>query len=103
MKEVLDWILTEYNNQYDPFGFYSVGGEESGELPEEPILSNEIPEDRSIDVSLTPLLSIHVFDYQNDTMNIFFCTNASGYWETIGNNLSVGSGTYSCSNTIRHE
>jgi len=93
------WISTEYNNQYDPNGFLSIGGEEVGEIHEKPVLSDENPMNGSTDVNLTPALSIHVIDLQGDKMDVYFRTNASGTWKTIGTNMSVDNGTYYCSNT----
>lgn len=91
------WIITEYNNQYDPSDFYTVGSGET--ILDEPVLSNPSPNDGAIDVPITPILSINATDSQGDSMNIIFRTNASGSWQTIGTNSSVGNGTYYCSNT----
>ena len=71
-----------------------MGSEETPSYPDEPVLSDENPIDGSINVISTPMLSITVSDYQSDDMNVFFRSNASGSWETIGENLSVGDGTY---------
>ena len=60
----------------------------------EPVLSNVIPSNGSTGVLLNPTLSVSVFDYQGDLMNIWFTTNATGSWTTIGTNMSVGNGTY---------
>ena len=91
------WISTEYNNQHDPSSFYSVGTEEG--RPNEPLLSNESPKNGSVGVVLCPVLSVHAVDCQGDSMNVFFRTNESGTWKTIGSNLSVGNGTFYCGNT----
>jgi len=37
-------------------------------------------------------LCVNVTDPENDTMDVFFLTNASGTWESIGSNLSQNSG-----------
>ena len=64
-----------------------------------PVVSDEYPVDNSVNQPLIPILSIHVEDLQGDNMNIQFRTNASGTWQTIGTNNSVGNGTYYCDNT----
>ena len=91
------WISTEYNNQYDPASFYSISGEET--ILDEPVLSNPSPINDAVDVQLSPTLLISANDSQGDLMNIIFRTNATGSWQTIGTNSSVGNGTYYCSNT----
>ena len=98
MNRNADWISTEYNNQYDPDSFYSVGSEEI--QPVKPELGDESPEDGSDDILLEPILSIDALDYQNDDMDIYFRTNASGTWDTIGMNLTVNDGTFYCDNTL---
>jgi len=92
------WIAAEYNNQFDPNSFYSVGSEEG--IPESPIISNESPENGAVGISLEPILSIQAIDYQGDDMEIYFRTNASGSWTTIGSNITVGDGIYYCGNTV---
>ena len=65
-------------------------------IAEEPILYNPSPSNGAIGETLSPSLSIQAADAQGDSMNILFLTNASGPWITIGVNLSVYNGTYSC-------
>jgi len=60
-----------------------------------PIISDENPIDGAVDVVLNPVLSIDVVDYQGDSMNVVFQSNASGIWNNIGSNNSVTNGTYS--------
>jgi hypothetical protein len=94
------WINTSFLNQYNPNVFYTVDSEELGVAPDEPVLSIPMPANNAMNVVLNPLLSIHVEDQQGDTMNVDFRTNASGVWATIGSNISVDNGTYSCHNTV---
>ena len=63
--------------------------------PLAPVLSNPSPSDNSIDQPINPTLSITVIDYQGDTMDITFRSNASGIWNDIGTNSSQPNGTYS--------
>ena len=89
-----EWISTSYKNQQNPGAFYAVGAEEIGQLPEEPVLSNEIPADGAVDMALNPTLSVIAVDNQGDTMDIIFMTNVSGLWEQIGTTRTGGNGTY---------
>jgi hypothetical protein len=91
------WLTTEYNNHVTPSDFYSVGTQETGTRPTVPYLSNPNPTNNAININLNPTLSIKVGDFQNDAMDIYFKTNASGNWQTIGSYLNVYNGTYSCS------
>ena len=59
-----------------------------------PILSSEDPGDGATGVALNPDLFIHVEDLQGHTMTVTFRSNASGSWQNIGANSSVGNGTY---------
>jgi PKD repeat protein len=59
-----------------------------------PEISNPIPADGSIGISLTPTLNITVADLEGDTMNITWLSNSSGSWQVFGTNNSVGNGTY---------
>jgi len=89
------WIKACYNNQYSPESFYDVGSEEIQILPQEPVLSNENPANGTTNQPLNPMLSVHCSDWQGDTMTITFRSNASGSWQIVGSNVSVGNGTYS--------
>ncbi|MFA5103173.1 MAG: DUF2341 domain-containing protein, partial [Candidatus Thermoplasmatota archaeon] len=91
------WLSTCYNNYVNPAGFFSMGFEQSGNGA--PSVSNEVPVDGSVGVLLNPMLSVEVFDWQDDLMNVTFMTNASGSWQVIGLNVSVGNGRYSQSPT----
>jgi len=64
-----------------------------------PIVRDEIPVDDSVNSSVSPVLSVFVTDLQGDDMDVVFMTNASGSWETIGENVSVSDGRVSCDNT----
>ena len=90
------WIATEYNNQHNPGDFYNVGSETTFT---ELMVFEEVPQNGSVNVDLNPVLSIHVFDAQGDSLNIFFRTNVSGNWITIGSNLGVYNDIYYCFNT----
>jgi len=59
-----------------------------------PAITNPIPANGATDVYVNPTLSIDASDLDGNTMNITFKTNATGTWETIGSNISVGDGTY---------
>lgn len=61
-----------------------------------PVISNPIPADDSIGVSLTPTLNITVSDANNDTMNItwYWYNNETSLWYIFGTN-NGGNGTYS--------
>jgi len=65
----------------------------------EPSLSDPLPSNQAIGIPFSPLLSISVNDTEGDDMNVFFRTNASGSWVTIGSNLSVNNDTFYCDNT----
>ncbi|GAG69943.1 unnamed protein product, partial [marine sediment metagenome] len=60
-----------------------------------PIISNETPSNGIVDLGLNPKLSIYIEDLQGDLMTVTFRFNASGSWQNIGSNSSVGNGTYS--------
>jgi hypothetical protein len=59
-----------------------------------PGISNPIPANNSIGVSLTPQISITVSDAEGDSMNITWSSNSSGTWHVFGTNNSVANGTY---------
>jgi len=96
------WIGAEYNTSKNPTTFLTVGAEQEEEVVgnNAPVLSVPYPVNGATDISLIPVLSVLVNDSQGDQMDVFFRTNAStGVWHTIGENLSVGNGTYNCDNT----
>ena len=62
------WIATEYNNQSNPAGFYTVGAEAA--LTQTPELSNVNPADRALSVSVSlSELSFTLSDPQGDVMS----------------------------------
>jgi len=61
----------------------------------DPIISNPVPADDSINVSISPTLSIDVSDPDGDLMNVTWYSNCSGSWVAFGSNTSVSNGTYS--------
>lgn len=56
---------------------------------------NPLPTNKAIDQPTNPIMSIKVNDNKGHKINVTFRTNASGTWEEIGSNNSVGNGTYS--------
>jgi hypothetical protein len=61
---------------------------------EAPVDNNPVPADGSVNVSISPTLSINVSDAEGDSMNITWYSNSSGAWTSFGINNSVGNGTY---------
>jgi hypothetical protein len=59
-----------------------------------PGISNPSPADDSINISISPTLSIDVYDAEADSMDISWLSNSSGSWQVFGTNNSVHSGTY---------
>jgi hypothetical protein len=59
-----------------------------------PVIFSPNPADNSVNVSLSPMLSINVSDPEGDNMNISWLSNSSGSWQVFGTNCSVGNGTY---------
>jgi hypothetical protein len=59
-----------------------------------PSISNPVPADETVGVSLTPVLNITVSDSDGDLMNITWLSNSSGSWQVFGANNSIGNGTY---------
>jgi hypothetical protein len=62
--------------------------------PPKIFLSNPIPEDGGIRVTLNPELSIYVDHVDDRLMNVAFETDTSGSWQTITSYSNVGDGTY---------
>jgi len=93
------WIAACYNNQNNPNAFYNVGTEEE-KIVEEPVISNEQPEDDSTNIDLNPTLQANISDDQGDTVDWWIISNATGNWLTINNGtLPDGNGTVSASPT----
>ncbi|MEM4258130.1 MAG: DUF2341 domain-containing protein [Candidatus Thermoplasmatota archaeon] len=96
------WIDTVYNNIHYLSDFLVFGSGKTINKP--PVASNPIPTDGATNQNLNPRLSITVNDSNADALTIYFRTNASGSWATIGSNLSVYNGTYSqIPTTMSHE
>jgi len=90
------WISTEYHNQYNPSGFYTIGSEEVGTLNYPPEISNESPADRATDVALNPTLQAHIYDSHNDSVDWAIEANTTGTWVTLNSGtLPSGNGTVS--------
>ena len=67
----------------------------------EPFLYNPHPSNNDSNVNICPMLSIDVSDPQSNLIDVIFSSNASGSWEIIRANYSVGNGSYICRNTSR--
>jgi len=88
------WINATYHCIQSPGLFMNISSEEIAEWPDEPVISSPSPSNNLHNIQLNPVLSITVFDGQGDSMDVYFRSNASGSWQTLGSNLSVGNGTY---------
>jgi len=85
------YILTCYNNQFNPSSFYSVGPEEA--LPSAPLVSDPNPAAGATNVPLTLTeLSFTLKDYQNDLMSYEVTTTP---YIGGGSATGVGNGRYS--------
>ncbi|KAA0006766.1 MAG: hypothetical protein FE045_02135, partial [Thermoplasmata archaeon] len=72
-----------------------VAGTNAITLDEKPVLSNETPANKSINVALNPTLSIYVSDPDGDLMDITInVTNADGGYQAV-TYYNAGNGTYS--------
>jgi hypothetical protein len=58
------------------------------------VLKDEYPVRKSVNVTLNPILSVSIKNLQDESMNIFFRTNASGTWQDIGSYENVSDGVY---------
>lgn len=54
-----------------------------------PILSNEVPENESTNISVTPALNITVDDSDDDMLNATWYSNSSGSWVQFATNNSI--------------
>jgi len=59
-----------------------------------PVISDPFPVHGSMDVALSPLLNITVFDGDDEFMNVTWYSNCSGSWQVFGVNNSVKNGTF---------
>lgn len=76
------WIATEYVNQNNPSGFYSVGAEENNNQNHAPVVSEVYPTNQN--ATYNPRLSVNVNDVDNDPLTVIFKSNANGTWQTLG-------------------
>ena len=60
----------------------------------DPVISDPVPVDDSMGISIAPVLNITVSDLDGDNMNITWLSNSSGSWVAFGTNNSVNNGTY---------
>ncbi len=86
------WIITEYNNQYDPNSFYSVGLEQSAKV----VVSLEA-QINAIDLDDNPIPNINVSMYQNAQLIARDITNSNG--SVIFTNISQGEYNFTASIT----
>jgi len=95
-----DWVKTSFNTMSNPDLFSDIEPEEiRPPMPEGPVVSNPYPSDTATDVELNPTLSIDVIDHQEDTLTIYFMTNASMSWSQIGTEQTGGNNTYTQATT----
>jgi len=67
--------------------------------PSTPALLYEHPSDGATFQPLNPTLSIRATDFQGDSMNITFRTNATGMWQPIAGYTNVSNGVYNATPT----
>ena len=71
---------------------YSFTGEEApNRVPWQKVIA---PQPGQVSISVPTEIIVEIYDEEGNTMDIYFRTNASGTWETIGTNLSATNGTY---------
>jgi ketosteroid isomerase-like protein len=86
-----DWINTEYINQNATSTFYTVGIEEV-QTSNPPIVSNPSPNEAT-GVNLNPTLSVQINTTQGQPMTIYFLSNTTGIWQTLGSYANLPNGT----------
>ena len=102
---VYDTIASALNPRaLTEFGFYSQHRGRSPYYvpygPLAPIVKNESPLNKTTDQPLNPPLSVYIYDYQHNLMNITFSTNAStGLWHNIQSEYHVSDGTVVAAST----
>ena len=64
-------------------------------IPDSPVISTYSPADGAVDVTRNTSVSVTIFDYQGDSMNITWRSNSSGSWVDFGHNNSINNGTFS--------
>ena len=102
----------DFPNGTGYYEFYSIG-EKTGEDDETPPIDadalcrfNRMPEifdenpvNGSTDIEIFPQLDISISDADGDTMDLIWYSNSEGTWQAFGNNIDVGDGTYSQTNS----
>jgi len=63
--------------------------------PDEPVITSYSPADGVTDITRNTTVTVTIYDYQGDTMNITWRSNSSGSWVDFGYNNSINNGTYS--------
>ena len=97
----LTWITACYHNQLNPSQYCNLQDEEiSLGYPAEPQIFNPYPSNGANNVQMNPLLSVDVYDYQSDEVNLTFMTNESGNWQQIGSFQSGYNGTYNQTTSV---
>jgi len=83
-----DWISTYYRNVNSPSSFYTVGVQEyQSDLP--PVISNEQPDNTSINIGFNPLLHAEVSGPDSDMINCELWTTVNGSWQLINSNTFI--------------
>jgi hypothetical protein len=87
-----DRVTRPQAGTYDIGAYERVGG---GIIPYPPTATSPYPISNAVSVVL-PLgsLNITIADQNADTMNLYFRSNHTGVWTTLGSNLTVTNGTY---------
>jgi len=89
---VYTWFVNVTDGSYDVNNTFVFTTEPPNSPP---VVSSSIPADEQTDVPLSIDVSVYVSDIDMDPMDVTFRTNASGSWNIIGSNVSVGDGRYS--------
>jgi hypothetical protein len=59
-----------------------------------PEITDNSPDNESINIDLMPELSITVSDIDADSMDVYWYSNSSGSWQIFASNIGVNDGTY---------
>jgi len=84
-----DWRVTVYDGTDNITYDYSFTT-----YPNNPVISIYSPVTGAVDIVKNTTVSITIFDYQGDIMNVTWRSNGSGSWVDFGYNNSVTNGTY---------
>lgn len=105
-----EWTF-DFPNGFGWYEFYSIGRSDSTiELPPAsadtmcqytvaPVISDPIPPNGASGVELNTQLNITLSDGDGSLMDLTWYSNASGSWQQISINNSIGNGTYHCDTT----